>query len=105
MTTNQASGGVRVRVARSHGRRHSAAETRVSPLTGRSCWTAACVMIARPSPGDLGPGGGPLLERHAVVLTVAALSQRRLPELQRLEVRLRGVRVVRGARALLEGVH
>ena len=36
MTRNHASGGVRVRVARSHPRRQSAAETRAEPFPDRS---------------------------------------------------------------------
>src|SRR5215469_6534077 len=109
MTRNQASGGDRVRVARSHARRQSAAETRASPLTARSLRTAVAVIEFGAYrcwlPGDLGPGGDPLLERHAVVLAVAALRQRGLPELEGLEVGLRRVRVVLGAGALRERVH
>src|SRR6266568_7717338 len=105
MTTNQASGGLSVRVARSHGRRQSAAETRATAATEWSSRTAAEVMEPVRSPGDLRPGRHPLLERHTVVLAVAALGQRRLPELQRLEVRLGGVGVVVGARPFLDLVH
>src|SRR5215469_2851524 len=109
MTRNQASGGDRVRVARSHDRRQSAAETRASPLTARSLRTAVAVIEFGAYrfwlPGDLGPGGDPLLERHAIVLAVAALRQRRLPELDGLEVGLRRVRVVGGAGALRDLVH
>src|SRR6185437_6287823 len=105
MTRNQASGGDRVRVARSHARRQSAAETRAVP----SAWPSA----ARPGrievsamrlpalSGDPGPRCHPLLERNAVALAVAALRQRGLPERDRLEVRLGRVGVVGVTGALL----
>src|SRR5437868_2765318 len=106
MTRNQVSAGESVSAARSHGRRQSAAEIRaargvarlsraVSTLTGT--WTD--------SAGDLRPGVHPLLERHTIVLAVAALRERRLPELDRLEVGIRLVRVQPRAPALLQRVH
>ena len=42
---NQASGGVSSRVARAHGRRHSAAETR-SAAPSRSVFSLACAVTA-----------------------------------------------------------
>src|SRR5450755_3893606 len=105
MRRNQVSAGESVSEARSHGRRQSTAETRATPrgfrlsrlpttLTGR--WAS--------SAGDLRPGVHPLLEWHAVVLAVSALRERRLPELEALEVRVRLVGVQPRAPALLQRV-
>src|SRR5947209_3858134 len=54
---------------------------------------------------QLRPGLLPLRVVHAVVLAVAARGHRRLPELDRVEVLRRRVRVVLRARALGQLVH
>src|SRR6188474_1217312 len=54
---------------------------------------------------DVSPGCLPLRVVHAVVLAVAAVLHRRLPELDRVEVGRRGVGVVLRARALGQLVH
>src|SRR5665213_4205272 len=105
MTRNHASGGVRVSVARSHARRQSAAETRATPVPDRTSPITAVELCLVRLPDYLSPGGLPGLERHTVVLAVVAGRERCLPELQRLEVGLRRIRVVAGARALRDRVH
>src|SRR5579859_2584316 len=109
MTRNQASGGERVSNRRSQGRRHRAAEAAPArpgtdvPAAGpgggppgpeRGAGLAITDTGNDRSADYLRPGVDPLLERHAVVLAVVALGQRRLPELQCLEVGLRSVGVV-----------
>src|SRR5215472_11569201 len=108
-STNQASPGVSSRVARAHGRRHSAADRRgqnPSCPAGRA-GPAARVSAMRhrsraASPGwslDLGiPRGHPVGVRHAVLLAVVARRDRGLPERDGLEVAGRRVRVVLLAR-------
>src|SRR5436190_6116757 len=54
---------------------------------------------------DVSPGLLPLRVVHAVALAVAAVLRRRLPELDRLEVRRWGIGVVLRARALGQLVH
>src|SRR5947209_1787045 len=120
MTRNQTRGGDRVSSPRSHAWRHrTTAALRPSPFAERVAPDPGCggpdpgvpgrsaiTDTERPGSADyLSPGRDPVLERHAVVLTVAALGQRRLPELQRLEVGLRRVGVVGGAATLLDLVH
>src|SRR5436305_6855976 len=120
MTRNQASGGESVSRPRSQVRRHSVADTaRAIPAADafargpgggppgpRLPAGLATTDTGRSRSADyLCPCAHPLLERHAVVLAVPALSQRGLPELQRLEVRLGSVGVVRRAAALLDLVH
>src|SRR5665213_2616567 len=103
MTRNHASGGVRVSVARSHARRQSVAEMRAMPFPDRSSRIAVIDMWRFPRlPDYLRPGGHPTLEWHTVVLAVVAGGQRRLPELDGLEVRRRLIGVVGRARALLD---
>lgn len=58
MTRNHASGGVRVRVARSHARRQSAVETRAIPLLDRSSRIAVVDMLRYP--------GYPIIDVQAV---------------------------------------
>src|SRR5690348_4923763 len=102
MTRNHASGGDSVNAARSHGRRQSAAEARAA--RGDFGPVGADVPVtadAGRSPGDLRPGRYPLLEPDTVVLAVTALRERRLPELDRVEVRV-GLVGVRQARRVLQ---
>src|SRR3954454_9300181 len=60
---------------------------------------------AAPLPLQLRPGLLPLRVVHAVLLAIAAVGHRRLPELDRAEVRRRGPAVVLRRRALRELVH
>src|SRR5690348_12901315 len=108
MMRNHASGGESVSEARSHGRRHSAAEVRApTDRLGRSEATAVLTTRVEParSARDLGPRAGPLLVRDTVALAIAALCERRLPELDGVEVRVGLIGVLRGAPALEQRVH
>src|SRR5437868_11501663 len=106
MTRNHASAGESVSAPRSQGRRHSAAEMRAARGPARPSRAVSMVTGVRTgSAGDLRPGVHPLLERHTVAVAVAALCKGRLPELDRLEVGVRLVRVQPRAPALLERVH
>src|ERR1700731_443617 len=100
MRTNHAAGPDRSRPARSHGRRNKAADTRV-----RTAPFKAMPAVRRAPPG-LGRYFGPLFLPHAVVravgLSVAAVFDRRLPELDAFEVGARRVGVVFQARAFLD---
>src|ERR1700732_4451027 len=98
MITNQASGGSRRGIARSRGRLHSTAWSRTAPPPlGRG----RAVEFSTALRGDRRPGLLPHRVRDAVVAAVVAGGERRLPELDGVEVRARLVGVVLGARARL----
>src|SRR2546421_12954150 len=104
MTTNQASGGVRRRSERSQGRRqNNVAKGTAPPPFGRGRLTVSTAnwLLAL----DRGPGRNPLVIGNAVLASVRARGHRRFPEVDRLEVGARLVRVVLGARARLQGFH
>src|SRR5438445_9235866 len=104
MTTNQASGGVRRRSERSQGRRqNSVAKGPGPPPFGRGLLTVSIAkwLLAL----DRGPGRNPLVIGNAVLASVRAPGHRRFPEVDRLEVGARLVRVVMGARARLQSFH
>src|SRR5439155_22215436 len=104
--TNQASGGVRRSASRARGRRHSAAAARLAIPTGGPSTVCVATRSSRPLARHLGvPRLDPLRVRHAVRLAVPAVGQRRLPQLDRLEVLQRGVGMVLRARALRQLVH
>src|SRR6476620_6100955 len=107
MTTNQPRGGSSSTEARSHGRRQKAALTRRRAAHFGRPASAAEVTIELPGRLSLDrrPGFQPLVVVHAVLLAVAAVGERRLPELQRAVVGEWLVRVVRVARALLDRLH
>src|SRR5208282_2066503 len=104
MNRNQAPGAESSRAARNQGRRKSAADTRIRAalFTARSCRRSARpARLAR----DFRPLLLPRAVIHAVVLPVSAFRHGRLPELDAVEVGARGIRVVDGARALLDFFH
>src|SRR3954449_1884773 len=107
MSANHAAGPLRSSVARSHGRRNSAAEVRVraEPAVEPGAGAAGVAVVieprGRPLALDLRPLLLPGVVVHAVLLAVAAVAGRRLPEADRVEVRRRRVGVVLRARALL----
>src|ERR671933_2667471 len=106
MSTNHAPGPVSSSVARSHGRRNSAAETRVRAGARVAPGAAAPAAVAiRRLPLDLRPLLLPRRVVGAVLLAVAAIARRGLPEPDRVEVRRGRVGVVLRARALLDLVH
>src|SRR5258708_6467214 len=104
MSRNQAPGPDSSRPARSHGRRKRAADTRV-----RTVLLTATSSAELPQPGALGGYFRPLplpgAVVGAVVLSVATVFDRGLPELDAFEIGARGVGVVLRARALLDLIH
>src|SRR2546421_12840511 len=103
MRTNHAAGPDRSSPARSHGRRKSAADTRMRAALFKA------TPGAEPLPRRLGGYFRPLFLPDAVVgavaLPVAAVLHRRLPELDAFEVGARRVCVVFRARSLLDLFH
>src|SRR5438270_1649958 len=101
MRTNHAPGPLSSSTARNHGRRNIAADTRV-----RTSRTPSGAPLRTPS---LASYFCPLLLPdavvHAVVFAVVALRDRRLPELDAVEVRTRGICVVDRARPFLDLFH
>src|SRR6266498_3805270 len=104
MKTNAPTGGARSSSARSHGLRKNAAETarRRAAHDGRPVSYGGEL---RELPLDLRPLLLPDRVVQTVLLAVAAVRDRRLPELDAVEVRRRCVRVVLRATALLDLVH
>src|ERR1700752_4155167 len=101
MRTNHAPGPLSSRTARSHGRRNIAADTRT-----RASRAPSGAPLKTPSlPSYFRPLLLPDAVVHTAVFAVVALRDRRLPELDRVEVRRRRVRVVDRARALLDPFH
>src|SRR3954464_11792922 len=104
MRTNQASGPLRVSAPRNRGRRNSAAERRRGAPEGRpACLEGPATALKLAL--DLLPLLLPARVVDAVGLAVSAVLDRRLPELDAVEVRRRRVRVVPRAAALLDLVH
>src|SRR6266700_6766403 len=103
MTTNDPRGGVSSTSGRSDGRRQNNAENGAAPLPlerGRLAVSTAKLAL------DRGPGGDPLVVRDAALAAVRARRQRRLPELDRVEISSAGlVGVVLRARAGLKRFH
>src|SRR5438477_9190763 len=101
MTTNQASGGVRRSSERRPGRRQNSAENGTAPpplRRGRRTTSSNSAF-------DRCPGRDPLVVRDAALAAVGAGRDRRLPELDGVEVGARGVGVVLGTRARLKRLH
>src|SRR4051812_19367570 len=103
MSRNHASGAESSVVARNQGRRQNAAETR--RRAGSRPPPARYARFGSYLPPGLGPGLLPLVVVHAVVVAVAAVGDRRLPELDLVEVRRRSIGVVLLARARALLVH
>src|SRR5437016_4682130 len=97
-TTNHARGGVRSSSERSHGRRQKNAWRPAGPLFLERGRPVVETAIER-SPFDRGPRGDPLLVRDALLASVGARGDWRLPEVDGVEVRPGCVGVVLGAGA------
>src|SRR6267378_3520260 len=102
MTTNHARGGASSSSGRSHGSRHNRpAKGTAPPPFGRGRRAVATDKLAL----DRRPGGNPLVVRDAGLAAVGAGRDRRLPELDRVEIGAGRVGVILGARPGLKGFH
>src|SRR5713101_914853 len=102
MRTNQLSGGVSSRAERSQGRRQKRLCSGAAPRFLRS---RPAVVVTAKLRRDRRPGRLPLRVRDAAAAPIGAGGDRRLPELDRVEVGTRCVSVVLRARAGLKGLH
>src|SRR5665213_2288783 len=106
MRTNQPRGGASSTEARSQGRRHRKDWRGAVPpfLRGRPVASTATFSWGSGG-GDAGPRRLPNRVRNALVAPVVARGDRRLPELDGVEIGARRVGVVLSARARLERLH
>src|SRR5207249_1004674 len=104
MTTNHPRGGVSSSSGRSQGKRQKNAPRPAAPLVLERGRPDALTAIGS-SPLDGRPGGDPLVVGDAILTAIRAGGDRRLPEVDGIEVRARRVRVVLRAGTRLQRLH